>query len=354
MRNFILPALLIVVAVSACKEPFRKGSNGIEYKIISSGKGEHLKQNDFMQIHVTQLYQTGRRDSVLSESRTGRGPMIEMVDSFSTPPQYFGILTQLRKGDSLVMRSLTDSVYAKADFMPAFFKKGHYLVTTVKVLNIFKTRAQADSAQQAETAVYRKQDSLKKVAQIRIDDQKLKEYFSKNKIDVSKLIKAPKGTYVEIIQPGTGPLIDTSMIVKTNYTGRKLDGTVFDSNVDSTFNHKEPFNVNLTSDYSLGYGVIGGWVEGLQQLNKGAKAKFYVPSPLAYGENDPRLGQNAILIFDIEVLDILNKEQAAAELKAITARNEARQKRYLDSLKKLRMDSVARVKAKPVTKDPAK
>ena len=76
-----------------------------------------------------------------------------------------------------------------------------------------------------------------------------------------------------------------------------------------------------------------------------------MPSPLAYGENDPRFGQNAILIFDIEVLDILNKEQAAAELKAITARNEARQKRYLDSLKKLRMDSVARVKAKPVTKD---
>ena len=109
MRNFILPAILIVVAVSACKEPFRKGSNGIEYKIISSGKGEHLKQNDFMQIHVTQLYQNRSQGfGFIRIAHRPCGPMIEMVDSFSTPPQYFGILTQLRKGDSLVMRSLTD------------------------------------------------------------------------------------------------------------------------------------------------------------------------------------------------------------------------------------------------------
>lgn len=353
MRKQLLAVTAIVAVFAACKEPFRKGANGLEYKIISSGSGEKLKQNEYMQIHVTQYYQTGKMDSILSETRTGRGPMIEMVDSFSTPPQYFSILTQLRKGDSLVMRSLTDSVYAKAEFMPNMFKKGHYLFTTVKVLNIFKTREQADSAQKAEMAVYQRLDSLKKLEQIKKDDKILREYFTKNKIDVNKLIKAPLGTYVEIIQPGTGPNIDTSVVVKTNYTGRKMDGSVFDSNVDSAFQHVEPYMVNLTKDMSLGYGVITGWADGLQQLSKGAKAKFYIPSPLAYGENHPRLGPNAILIFDIDVLDVLNKEQAAAEIKAMTKRNEERQKRYIDSLKTRRIDSIAKNKAKPV-EQPAK
>lgn len=337
MQKTFFLILTTMVALSACKEPFRKGPGGLEYKIIANGSGDKLKQNEYMQIHVTQIYQTGKKDSVLSESRTGRGPMIELIDSFSTPPQYFGILTQLRKGDSLVMRSLTDSVYKKADFMPAMFKKGHYLVTTVKVLNIFKTRDQADSANKAEMAVFMRKDSLKKAEQLRKDDAILRDYFSKNKIDVNKLVKAPMGTYVEIVQPGTGSKIDTSMIVKTIYTGRKLDGTVFDSNAG-----KDPFNVNLTSDYSLGFGVIAGWVEGLQQLSKGAKAKFYIPSPLAYGENDPRLGQNAILIFDIDVLDILSKEQAAAELKVQNEKAMAEQKRRIDSVKAIRADSIQR------------
>lgn len=346
MKTIVLSTLAGLLVLSSCKEPFRKSSNGLEYKIISDGKGETLKQNQYMQYHVKQLYQTGRKDSLLTDSRTSRGPMIEMVDSFSTPPQYYGILTQLRKGDSLVMRSLTDSIYAKSEVMPPMFKKGHYLVTTVKVINIFKTRAEADSANKAEIAVYRRIDSLKKLERIKEDDVKLREYFKKNNIDVSKLQKAPRGTYVEILTPGEGPLIDTSMYPKTNYTGRKLDGEVFDSNTDPKFGHVDPFVVNLGSDPSMGYGIIEGWLEGLKLLQKGSKARFYIPSPLAYGENEPRLGPNAILIFDIDVLDVLTKDQAKAELKAANDRYAAKQKMYIDSLKKIREDSIMRSKGK--------
>lgn len=346
MRTITILTIISMLAFSACKEPYRKGDNGLEYKIISSGKGDKLKQYEYMQIHVSQYYQTGKKDSLLSDSRD-KGPIIEMIDSSSTPPQYYGILTQLRKGDSLVMRSLTDSVYAKSQFMPAFFKKGHYLITSVKVLNIFKNRELADSAQKAEMAIARTRDSIKQLGQIKIDDKIIQDYFKKNNIDVNKLIKAPQGTYVDIIEPGTGDLIDTSMIVKTNYTGRKLvDGTVFDSNVDPAFGHVEPFNVNLTSDMNLGYGVIAGWIEGLQLLRKGAKAKFYIPSPLAYGPSDSRLGENTILIFDIDVLDILDKTRAAKEMQEASDRQMAKQKRYVDSLKKIRLDSMEKAKAK--------
>jgi FKBP-type peptidyl-prolyl cis-trans isomerase len=348
MRPFMYLAGLVVLASACNNEPFRKGEKGLEYKIISDGKGDKLNNNEYMQIHVKQIYQAGKKDSILQDSRTGgRGPMIEMLDSASTPPQYYSILSQLRKGDSLVMRTLTDSVFVNGQTMPPMFKKGHYLMTTVKVVNVFHTKEQADSAHKAEAILAQKADSLRAVEQIKADDKKLQDYFKQNNIDASKLQKTTNGVYVDIIEPGTGNLIDTGVIVKTNYTGKTLDGKKLDSNTDPEFKHVEPFNVNLTSDMSLGYGVIQGWMEGMKLLRKGAKAKFYIPSPLAYGKQEPRpgLGENAILIFDIDILDIMTKEVGAAEIKAQQDRQMADQRRYIDSLKKLKaMDSLKKGK----------
>ena len=86
-----------------------------------------------------------------------------------------------------------------------------------------------------------------------------------------------------------------------NYTGRLLNGTSFDSNVDPQFKHQEPFSFMLGRNR-----VIRGWDEGLTLLNKGAKATFYIPSNLAYGPNSPSpaIPANSVLIFDIELIDI--------------------------------------------------
>ncbi len=84
------------------------------------------------------------------------------------------------------------------------------------------------------------------------------------------------------------------------YTGKTLDGTPFDSNVDPKFGHVEPFK------FVIGTGqVIPGWDEGVALLNKGAKGKLYIPSPLAYGpQGPPAIGANAVLVFDVEVVNI--------------------------------------------------
>ncbi len=136
MRKISYVVLLAAVVLSACKnESFKKGKNGLEYKIISNGNGEKIKDGNFMQIHVGQYYNTGNKDSMMSDTRTSSGPLIEMLDTVSTPRQYYEILNQLRKGDSLCIRLLTDSAFAKSpQGMPPFFKKGHYLITTVKVI----------------------------------------------------------------------------------------------------------------------------------------------------------------------------------------------------------------------------
>ncbi len=303
--------LLPVFLLGACSKSFKKGDGGLEYKIIEDGKGEKIKYGNYMQLHIGQYYNTGKTDSLISDSRT-LIPAFEILDSVRTPMPYYKILSQLRKGDSLVIRVLPDTLYKKnPENKPPYMQWGHVLITTVKMLNYFETKDQADSARQAEIALAEKRQAIKDQATIKEDDKKLIDYFAKNNI---KAIKAPKGTYVQILQPGTGSNIDTNVVVQTKYTGRLLNSArAFDSNTDSSFKHVEPLYVNMTKDPSLGVPLISGWNDGLTLLNKGAKAKFYIPSALAYGSRTmgPDIPANSILVFDIEVVDILNRERGA-------------------------------------------
>jgi FKBP-type peptidyl-prolyl cis-trans isomerase len=325
MRKISLVLSLAIVALSACTTSFKKGDDGLEYKITSSGSGEKVQYGQYMQLEIAQLYNDGKKDSLISDTRTApQGPAFEVLDSANMPPAYFKILSQLKKGDSLTLRILVDSAFAKSpQGIPDFFKKGNYLITTAKVVDVFKTREAIDIKQKALAA-----EVLKK------DDKTITEYLAKEKIQATK---GALGTYVQIITPGTGTAVDTSVIVKTFYTGVVLGSTkAFDSNQDPFFNRTEPLLVNMTSDPALGVTVITGWSDGLKLLSKGAKAKFYIPSSLAYGAQGAGqdIKPNSILVFDIEVADVLTKEQAQVEQKAAQAKMEAMQKKYMDSVSK--------------------
>lgn len=333
--------LLAVIALSACNPSFKKGKDGLEYKIISDGNGPKIRYGDFMQLNFSTYYNTGTKDSMLNDSRTQGPPIIEKLDSVSTPVAYYEILKQLRKGDSVAIRILTDSAFKNGGQMPAFFQKRHYITTTLKIVNVFTDQKQADSARAASMVEAGKRDSIAAIAQLAKDDKTIRDYLAKNNI---KAQKGPKGAYVEIIQPGTGPNADTSVIVKVNYTGKTMDGHVFDSNTDPSKGRNEPLNVNLTNDPSLGIRVIQGWDDGLVMLNKGAKARFYVPSTLGYGARGAGadIPANAILFFDIEVVDILNKAQAKTAADEQRKKMQEMQKHYMDSMQNRNPDTTQR------------
>ena len=107
------------------------------------------------------------------------------------------------------------------------------------------------------------------------------------------------GLQYKVIKEGSGEKPGPTDTVTTHYRGTLIDGTEF----DSSYSRGEPasFPVN---------GVIGGWTEALQLMPVGSKWQLFIPSKLAYKErgSGQKIGPNATLIFDIELLDIKKAE----------------------------------------------
>ena len=110
------------------------------------------------------------------------------------------------------------------------------------------------------------------------------------------------GLQYEVLKEGTGPKPKATDKVKVDYTGKLLDGTVFDSSVER--GKPATFGVNQ---------VIPGWTEALQMMPVGSKWRIFIPSDLAYGPRGAGkdIGPNSTLIFDVELLGIVTDDAKA-------------------------------------------
>lgn len=327
MKKLTAVAILATLFLSACTTQFKKTADGTEYKVDRASGGALISQGNFMTMQIVNMY----KDSILQSTVDQGMPQMAPYDTASFPPAYKEIFNKLHVGDSITIRMSTDSIEKNGN-LPPFMKKGEYYYTTYKFLNVYATQADAEKANTENMKMAEKVMEAKKVEQVKKDEDKIKEYLAKNNIQATR---APGGTYVQVIQPGTGAAIDTSMFLRVNYTGKTLAGKMFDSNTDPAKGHVEPFMVNMTNDRSMG-GVIEGWKDGMSLLKKGSKAKFYIPSALGYGAqgSGADIGPNEILVFDIDVLDIVSKAQAKSDMDAMQQKMQAMQQQYMDSMQK--------------------
>lgn len=113
----------------------------------------------------------------------------------------------------------------------------------------------------------------------------------------AEIVTTPSGLQYEVIKEGEGKQPKAGDSVTVHYTGKLIDGTVFDSSVE----RGAPATFGVTQ-------VIPGWVEALQMMKEGAQWRLYIPSNLAYGPNGagPVIGPNATLIFDVELIKVNN------------------------------------------------
>ena len=102
------------------------------------------------------------------------------------------------------------------------------------------------------------------------------------------------GLYYEIIDPGSGPVANSSSKIVITYTGKFMNGDTFDEML--TPNTQQPWNLT---------GLIEGWIIGIPLIQEGGHIKLLVPSSLAYGcDQYYSIPGNSVLFFDIHLVDV--------------------------------------------------
>ena len=126
---------------------------------------------------------------------------------------------------------------------------------------------------------------------LRIGNAFLEENAKRNGIKVTA-----SGLQYEVLKEGKGHSPKAEDRVEVHYTGKLIDGTVFDSSVERGV----PATFGVTQ-------VIPGWVEALQLMKEGDQWRVYIPANLAYGPNGAGgvIGPNMALIFDVELLRVI-------------------------------------------------
>ncbi|MBN7798253.1 FKBP-type peptidyl-prolyl cis-trans isomerase [Parahaliea mediterranea] len=113
------------------------------------------------------------------------------------------------------------------------------------------------------------------------------------------VVTTESGLQYEVLESGDGETPSADDTVDVNYRGTLIDGTEFDSS----------YKRGQSVQFGVGQ-VIAGWTEALQLMPVGSKWKLYIPSDLAYGAGGAGnlIGPNAALVFEVELLDIVDQE----------------------------------------------
>lgn len=289
--RYFLPLMAFTAIVSSCskdKEGFQTTETGLKYKFITSVEGETPKPGDVMILEMS--YRTSF-DSVMWDSRA-------ISDSFTVDavaPTFRGGVEEgfmmMSPGDSAHFKVSADSLFLRTlqRPMPSNILKGDFIRFFVKMKRIVP-KAVSDSIRSAYDISMRKKEF-----------ELIELFLKQNNMDV---MPTKNGAYLWISKPGIGDFPQPGDTVFATYTGRLLDGTIFD-----TTDGKSP-------EFSFVVGrneVIEGWEECIPMLNSGTIARMVIPSDLAYGaEEYGALKPYSTLVFDVMILGVRKGSRESA------------------------------------------
>jgi FKBP-type peptidyl-prolyl cis-trans isomerase FkpA len=304
-------ALGSVVLMTSCEKSdhpgYDKTESGLYYKFHNRDeKGVKPVEGDMVKLSL--IYKNDK-DSVLFDTkdpkinRSGDGTIEFPLAKSSFKGSFEEALGMMSVGDSASFLVSADSVYNKTFMvteLPPYVTKGSLLTFEVKLHKI-TSKDEVEKERAKRMAEQTAMIEAKKAEEAK----GIEKFLSDNKI---KATPTASGLYYIETKKGSGPTPPKGSLVKVNYTGRLLDGTVFDTSDKETakkaniFDERRPYE---PIEFVVGEGgVIPGWDEGILLMNKGAKGKFIIPFNLAYGpQGGGPIPPYSPLEFDVELVN---------------------------------------------------
>lgn len=294
----VLVGLLLLLCV-ACNKSEKETPNGFKFNVLKEGDG---KVGNPGQILVLDFQMSDSKDSVWSDTYKDGMPIPAMIgDSaqIATEPGMMQVLRMISKGDSILFSVPLKELLSGRPPMPG-------MDTTLVITYRLFVRDIMERQQYEEEQM--KLMEAKSAKQLEADVAAIDTYLTEKNISAEK---TASGLRYVITNAGKGDTGKTGQVASVNYAGYLLDGQYFDSNIKTIAQEKGLYNparepyapYDVTIDQSS---VIKGWHEALKLMSKGSKLTLYVPSTLAYGQQQRSevIKPNSILVFDMEVVDV--------------------------------------------------
>ncbi|OKS88401.1 FKBP-type peptidyl-prolyl cis-trans isomerase [Mucilaginibacter polytrichastri] len=308
MKRFFLYALgLSLLGTVASAQVTTLTPKGAQYQVLTHNVGPKIKLDDIVTFQVVEKTE---KDSVLFSTYAAGHPVQIKVQASSNVADLMDIFPLLTVKDSAIVRVPVDSVFKGHETeRPAFLPAKSNIVFAIKIVKV-QSLAEAIAERNAGIAKMQQDEMVN-----------ANKYIADNKLFVKA---TPSGLKYIITQPSTArkPAVGDTLLV--NYTGRTLNGKVFDTSVKAVAQAaglQQPDRKYEPIKVVVGQGqVIPGWDEGLLLLNQGSKAIFVIPSNLAYGAQGAGedIAPYSTLVFDVELVKVSPAPHKAPAAKPAT------------------------------------
>ncbi|MBR5716815.1 MAG: FKBP-type peptidyl-prolyl cis-trans isomerase, partial [Bacteroidales bacterium] len=284
--------LLLANAMTAQTDGYQKTPTGLFYKIITKGEGAQPQVGELMDVSISCMV----NDTIViipeSENTMMMGTSLFSGDLFEG-------MAMMHVGDSASFIVDIDSTFITLFQSPGL--PWGLLPTDVMRFEVRLDDCYPESEYMQRVATKMKQERDARVAQLKAEHpnetadavHELMEYLVSNRI---RPVATESGLYYLKTQDGNGERPVFGQMVRVHYTGKLLDGTVFDSSYD----RNEPII------FPVGVGqVIAGWDEGIMLMSKGERGVLYIPYYLGYGDKaaGDKIAPFSNLIFEVELID---------------------------------------------------
>jgi len=284
--NYIFPSFLVLTILFSCQKEYETidviddrnikeyiqlnkinmqeyQGTGIYYQVVSPGTGSEVQYSDKMPALITMRSLDGKYVSVDTFNIANR--YYNFLGYYNPEPIRIGVKEVLKKSNGTI-RMLIPSRLAFGRNGSGSIPGNASLDVTVRALDISKI--------------------------VQYEDFTIKKYLESNSL--TGFTKTTTGLYYKIGQPGTGSPITIDSTIVANYTGKLLNGTLFDRALAGS---EATFKLNS---------LVNGWRQGIPFIKEGGSIRLIVPSTLGYGleGSSPSIPAFSVLDFEVTVTDV--------------------------------------------------